>query len=163
MAAIFLLLVCVCAISYYYMHNARLEARLAASELAECRQLASQIATARNRPTMAAEHEHIAEEISELIEQSAISAGLSTNNIVRIIPEPSYRLDNIAYKEKPTRVFLKNITIGQLINMTQHLSNKQSRLLPKTLRLSAPREDTGYQWSVEMVLAYLVYDPPINQ
>jgi hypothetical protein len=56
---------------------------------------------------------------------------------------------------------LKNVTLEQLVKMAHTLSAETDSLLPKALRLTAPRNaDTGPFWNAELVLTYLIYDPP---
>jgi hypothetical protein len=54
---------------------------------------------------------------------------------------------------------LPNVTLQQLVTILYNLTGEHG-LMAKSLRLSAPQtDDAGSQWSAELVLTYLIYDP----
>ena len=147
--------------SYQSMADNRRTAFRARRGLERCQNLAAKIQTHRTRPSMASEHERLASETTGIIEHAARSAGISPASITRITPEPQRRVGDTVYKEKPTQVLFKNVTLKQIVATSHALAGGEKRLHPKSLRLSAPRdEDTGNLWTAEMVLTYLIYDPP---
>ena len=142
------------------MFEARAAARKAAADLAECNRYAEVIERLRVQPTVAAERERMNAEITGPIEKAARSAGIAADRLARISPEPAQRVGESAYKEKPTRFFLKNVTLQQVISMVYGLTESNEGLNLKSVRLAALSRDVpGGTWSAELVLAYLIYDP----
>ena len=154
-------LIAMVAWSYTFMADMRSSARAAAYDLNKCRQLAGQIESLSNRPTMASDTELLAGETTGLAEQAAKAAGIPASSLVRINPDPPQRLADSVYKEKPTNVHMKNVTLKQLVTMVYKMTDGPLALHPKSIRLTAPRvEDTGDRWTAELVMTYLIYDPP---
>ncbi len=154
------ILVLTAAWAYRYM-GLRREAAIAAQlDLAECVRMGRQIEQFGRRPTLAAEYEQFATETISLIENAAKAAGISAESISRITPEPPRRIDDTIYKEKPTQVLLRRITLKQLTALTHGLLNVETGLRAKSIRLSAPRNEADDRWTAELVLTYLIYDPP---
>ena len=146
---------------YGNMAQAHVAAQRAASDLVECRKMVAAIENRSRQPAKASEHEQLATETTGLIETAARDAGIELGSLVRISPESPRRLGDTVYKEKPTQVFLKNITLKQLVGLVHHLLASKSNLEVKALRLAAPRpDDTTDNWTAELVLTYLIYDPP---
>ncbi|MCX5647497.1 MAG: hypothetical protein NTX40_00125 [Planctomycetota bacterium] len=132
----------------------------ARDDLAACRQMTDLIADLGRRQTIAEERERRSSEVAGPIEQAAKAAGIAAGEIIRINPAPQRRIEGTAYKEKPTQVFLKRVSLKALVAMLHALSQSDQPLHPSAIRLTAPnREDTGSQWDAEVVLTYLVYDP----
>ncbi len=150
--------------SYREMSSQQQAARLAASDLEECRKAADQIEALRRRPAMAQQNQRDSAETIGLIEKSAKAAGLTDATLVRTVPEQPLRLGDTVYLEKPTRVQLKNVSLVQLVEMVHRIATDKNRLHAKAMRISAPSaEDTGGLWNVELVLTYLIYEPPKPQ
>ena len=85
---------------------------------------------------------------------------MKTGGILRITPGSPQRIEDTAYKEKPTRVLLKDITLQQLVRLLHAVASGDRRLHPKSLRIAAPRRDnTGPLWTAEIELTYLIYAP----
>jgi len=135
---------------------------LAAMEgLAECRRIAARIRQARRRPALAAERELLGSQITSLIENAARSAGITPDRLVSITPQRADRVGESVYKEKPTLVSLKGVTLKQLVTMVHKLVSSADGLYAERLWLAAPRpQDTGNLWDAELTLTYLIYDPP---
>lgn len=143
-----------------YMRDQRKAALLAAGNLRECRELTARIKKIRHRPRKADDAERLATETTRRIETAALSAGITTDKLIRITPEPAQRLGDTVYKEKPTQVALKKITLKQLTWFVHALISGPDALHARSIRLTAPRrEDTGNLWSAEVELTYLIYDP----
>jgi len=143
-----------------HLADARAAAEGAAGDLADCRRHGRDIDRLRGRPAMAAERERGSAELSAPIEQAAKAAGIPADRLVRISPEPAQRVGETAYKEKPTRVFLKNSRLKALVTMAHALGAPETGLDLKSLRLTVPSRDaTQGTWSAELVFAYLLYEP----
>ena len=109
---------------------------------------------------MAAESERGSAEISAPIEGAAKAAGIPADRLVRISPEPARRVGETAYKEKPTRAFLKNVRLKALVATAHALGGPETGLDLKSLRLTAPSRDaTEETWSAELLFTYLIYEP----
>jgi len=146
---------------YGAMARARTTAQHAAADLVECRRMAAAIENRSRQPAKASEHEQLATETTGLIEAATRDADIEPRSLIRISPEPPRRLGDTVYKEKPTQVFLKDITLKQLVGLVHNLLASKNNLEVKALRLAAPRpDDTTDNWTAELVLTYLIYDPP---
>jgi len=144
-----------------YMSDRRRAALVAFADLGKCYEMAGRIEALNKLPTMAIEHELLAAETTGLIEKAARSAGVPAAGLVRITPEAPVRLADTAYKEKPTQVLLRNVTLKQLVTLVHKLACANQALHPKSIRIAAPRaEETANRWTAEVVLTYLIYDPP---
>ena len=147
-----------------FMTEKRRARSVALADLQRCRQIVWKIAALRRRPSMACDEERLSAETIGLTEQAAKSAGIRTDKLTRITPAPPRRLGDTVYKEKPTQVLLKNVTLEQLVGMLYSLAGGEKGLHPKSLRLTAPRaDDCGETWNAELVLTYLIYDPPSSK
>ena len=147
--------------SYSFMAAQRDAAAQACEDMADVRRMAGQIEAARQRPTLAAEHERVSDEVTGLIEQAAVKAGVPAGSLIRITPEPPSRLGDTVYKEKPTQVVFRNISLKQLVGLVHRLIGSDQQLEAKSIRITAPNpQDTGDLWNAELVLTYLIYDPP---
>jgi len=160
LAALLVLLAVCAAWSLGDLADRRAGAQEAAKNLARCRWLARQIRTLRRRPARAAERERQSAELTGPIERAARDTGIPTDRLVRISPEPARRLGESAYEEKPTRVFLKRVTLEELVTMIHTLTDPETGLDLKSLRLAATSRDAAEgTWSAELVLTYLIYKP----
>jgi hypothetical protein len=138
----------------------RAGAMLADAELRECDRTASEIQRISRRPQLASEQERMSEETTGLIERVAKAAGIDVKSILRITPGSPQRIGDTVYKEKPTRILLKDVTLEQLTKLMHTLASSPQALQPKSVRLSTPnREDTGNLWGAEIEVTYLIYDP----
>ncbi|MFA6135161.1 MAG: hypothetical protein WC869_14200 [Phycisphaerae bacterium] len=151
----------VTAIWSYGQMASRREAALAAREdLHECRSTAARIETLRKRPAMAADRERQSGETASAIEMAAQSAGIASEQLLRISPEPPQRLGDSAYKEKPIAVTLRNIRLDQLVKMTFALESGELGLNTRNIRLNAAEATDGSGlWSADVVMTYLIYEP----
>ena len=138
----------------------RAGAVLADADLKECGWMASEIERIGRRPLFASEQERVTEETTALVERAAKSAGIDAVKLLRITPGTPQRIGDTAYKEKPTRVLLKDVTLEQLTKLLHMMASSPQVLHPKSIRLSTPnREDTGNLWGAEVEVTYLIYDP----
>jgi len=147
--------------SYAYMVSERNAALTAEADRDDCLRMARRGRELSTRPTLATERERLASEITGLIEKAAQTAGLTPESLSRITPEPPRRLGDTAYKEKPTQVFLKRVTLMQVVTLVHSLLEADAGLHANSIRLTVPREDEAAgHWNAELVLTYLIYDPP---
>ena len=137
------------------------DGRAAAADLARCRELATRIEQARGRPAVAGPQELRPTDLSRRIEAAA--AGVGDAAVERIEPEPARRVGESPYKEVPTRVRLRGVTLAQAFALLHALGEDAPGapgLRLRSVRLSAPRgQESGDAWGVESTLAHLVYDP----
>ena len=123
--------------------------------------MAEKIERIAHRPKVAVDGARLAEETTGLIEGAAGAAGIPTAGLKQIVPQSSQRLGDTAYKEKPTLVLLRNVSLGQVTSLVHELIAWTSGLRAKSIRLTAPRpEDTGDRWNSDVVVTYLIYEPP---
>jgi len=136
----------------------------AATDLAQCRALASQISEIKDRPRVASEQEKLAGETAAMIAAAVKTAGIPARQLVRIAPESPQRLGETVYKEKPIAVLLRGVTLRQIVQMSHALLSPNPGLRIKTMRLSAPTpDDTTDKWTAELTITYLLYDPPTKR
>ncbi len=127
----------------------------------ECQELAAKLQAIGSKPRLAAQHEQVVDELTGALEKAARSAGVMPDSIATISPQPARRLGDTVYKEKPTQVLLRKITLKQLSEMAYSLLSGNTGLHVRSIRLSAPRhDDTGGLWTAELVVTYMLYDPP---
>ncbi len=143
---------------YLRLNAAREAAGLAATNLAECRRLATKIEAARGPAGLApGVREPRAEELIRRIEAGAKAAEFPETSIDRIEPGPAQRVGDGPLREKPTVVHLRGVTLRQVFTFLHGVSSGRSGLSLKQIRLSAPSpDDAGDRWSVETTLTYLV-------
>jgi hypothetical protein len=160
-AILLVLLAVVAHLCYGYWARSEAYAARAAEDLAATKRILASIEKLDDRPELASDHERLAAETTGRIEEAARQAGISPAGLAHINPQSPQRLGDSPYKQKPTQVLLKSVTLEQLVKMTHRLSGDAQSLLPRSLRLTAPRNsDTGPFWNAELVLTYLIYDPP---
>ena len=147
--------------SYQYILT-RQEAAVAADKnLHDGLLMMDQIVRLGRNPSTETEQEKLAAETTSLITTAAQDAGISPGSIKSFSHESAKRLGDTVYKEKPTRVFLQSITLRQLTDLAAATSLQEAGLNVESIRLSAPPEtEAADRWNVELVLTYLVYDPP---
>ena len=96
-----------------------------------------------------------------MIEQAARGASIAAKSLVRITPTAAQRIGESVYKEKPTQVWLQAVTLRQLVDLASAEALREAGLNVESIRVTAPPDGReGDQWNVDLVLSYLVYDPP---
>ena len=109
---------------------------------------------------MAAERERLLSETTGLIEGAAGAAGIPPDKLIRIVPESPQRLGRTVYKEKLTRITLRNVSLEQLVKLAHHLTGGDRGLHAKALRITPlDQSDPAGGWSADLVVAYLIYEP----
>jgi hypothetical protein len=148
---------------YRRMSDSRDAANTAAAELAECQALAGRIESLRSRPAVAGVREARSTDVSRRVEQAARDAEFADGSLERIEPEPPRRVGDTEYKEVPTQLRLRRVTLRQVFAFLHAVGNDEAGGPPlrvRSVRLSAPRgEEATDLWAVEATLVYLVYDP----
>ncbi|MFB3891186.1 MAG: hypothetical protein ACE15C_04090 [Phycisphaerae bacterium] len=161
MAALGVTLLLTAVWSYQYMSGRREAAAAAQRDLADGRRMMGQIELASRMPAMAADRERLATETTSLIEQAARTAGIAPGSLRRISPEAPRRVGETVYKEKPTQVQLQAVSLKELVAFALAISGPQAGLNVDSMRLGIPREaGADGRWTAELVLTYLIYDPP---
>jgi hypothetical protein len=147
--------------AYGFLRDQRAAAQADLNALEQCREAAARIEAIQRRPTMASDQERLAAEVTGRVEAAARSAGISGGGLLRIGRLPAQRVRDTVYKEKPTEVLLKDVTLPQLARLVHELVRGKGDLRAKSIRVRAPRQkDAGREWDGEVVLTYLIYDPP---
>jgi len=149
-------------LSFFSMRSHRAAALTARGDLETCTLLAEKIQALSRRPSLALERERHAAETSGLIERAAGAAGLPPGSLLRITPGPPQRIEDTVYKEKPLRIVIKKAQLQQLTQFMCQLSAGDQGLQTRSLRLRAAQQQDGAveAWDAEIVVAYLIYDPP---
>jgi hypothetical protein len=163
-AGLIVLLWVLAGLSYGYMSAQRSDAQAATLDLTEGIRLMDQAQTLARRPALALEREKLACETTSLIEAAARSVGISPGSVRRFSYDGARRLGDTVFKEKATQVLLQPVTLRQLVDLAIAISTADAGLNVETIRLSIPREGGGRDlWTAEVVLTYLIYDPPGKQ
>lgn len=151
--------------SYRHLDQQRRVAREASADLAEVQRFAQQIRAMRQRPAVAGSREMELNELTQRIERAAEEAQIAASSLVRIWPQPARRAGDSPYKEKPTQILLRHVTLEQLVGFLHHLSEGEgSNLTVQRLRIVAPRHNEhGDRWTVETTVTYLIYSPPSSE
>jgi hypothetical protein len=141
------------------LSDARRRAEAAAADLIASERIAQRIEIHRQKPSIGASAEpHL--ELSRRIEQAARAAELDAASLERIGPEQQRRLGDSAV-ERTRQVFLRQLTMRQLVEFLHTLSAENPGLQITSLRLNAPRgeEEAGERWRAEVTLTYWLQAP----
>lgn len=140
----------------------RAAANGAAADLAECRQLATSIEALRHKPRIAAAEDIGAVMLGQRITTASQQAQLPQQALDGIFPQSARRMGNSPYAQKPTTLVLRDVTLAQLVKFLYHLTEGESGLTVRDLRLRAPRGETAgaEQWDAEATITCLIYQPP---
>lgn len=160
LAALAVLLMLTTAWSWEYMSSARRDAELARGDLDDGLRMLGQIERLSDRSGQFAQREKLITETTTVIEDAAQSAGIAAGSRRRISSETLRRVGDTAYKEKPTQVLLAPVTMKQLVDFALALPGGSDGLSIQSIRLSVPREADSGQWTAELGLTCLIYDPP---
>lgn len=115
-------------------------ARAAASDWSHAEHVGEQIRQLRLRPVIAGEQELQQAELAKRIESAARGAQMSSTQVVRIWPETARRVGQTSYKEKPTQLLLRSMTLRQLVTFLQALSVDPVETAPAVRGPSTPGE-----------------------
>ena len=164
-SSVMLLVVLIAAVAMTTWSFRQLAAAEAASgrsrdDLVVCRQLARRIGALRHKPALAGSQELQLNELARRIEQACQSADVPPDSLVRIWPEQARRVGDTNYKEKPTQILLRQVTLRHIIRFLHALTGDESGLWVKTIRLVAPRDGHDHNhWTAEATISYLIYTP----
>lgn len=137
----------------------RQAAQYAAEDLAACRRLAEEIESFRGRPAVAASQALGVRELGERIEAALTQAAMAGGAIEGIYPQPTRRLGQTPYLQKPTALALRGVPLEQLA-VFLHTLTAQSGLSVRDLRLRTPHGDPSPGvWNAEVTIVYLIYAP----
>ena len=157
------LLIALLLISGVRWHAQLAAARLAVTELADCREIAAKIESLRAIPKSASLEKQTEQQITLCIQRAAQVAEIPDSDILRITPQQGKRLAKSAHIEHPTAVEIRQTTLGQLSRFLSELSVVDVGLQPTSIRLTAPNmpppETQTEVWACELVLTYLVFSP----
>lgn len=158
-AALLILLCLLVLWSFNSLGHERANAHLAAEDLAQCRQLAADIESLRQKPAVASAQPIETREIAKRVESAAQDSAIPQSSIGEITPQPAQRMGNLPYLQKPTTLTLRNITLPQLGPFLHRLT-LDSGLSIRDLRLVALKhEESGATWNADIVLSSLIYSP----
>jgi len=131
-------------------------------QLRACHACAAGIELLGRRPALVADREQRTAETAALVEKAAASAGIPPQQLLRISPEPPQRLGESPYKEKPTCLALRGVSMEQVVKLAHALETAETGLNTKSIRLTLNKNDakgSADTWSAEIVLSYLIYEP----
>ena len=135
-------------------------AKQAASDLSTCRAIAGRVVSLQSAGGAA-----VTEAIDQLSmqrrgEKALVSIGLPTNHLVEVASELPRSVGETAYREMPTNLVLRDVTLRQVVRFLLAMSADNSPLQARALRLSSPRDSGGdTQWTAELTLTYFTYSP----
>jgi hypothetical protein len=140
----------------------RAAAHQAADDLAACQRMAQKIELLRRRPALAGDRQWQEAETARLIERAALDAGVApATSLVRISPESPRRLGTSSFREVPTQVVLRGVTLRQLAGLLAAANRADARLQARSIRIVAPRDEQAEAatWSAEVTLSQFVFSP----
>lgn len=145
------------------LSSSRASALAAVENLAECQELAGEIAKLRTRPSQITLQAQSGTELARQIEAAAQGAQIPSNSLVRIDPQTARRVGDSPYKEQATNLELRGVTLKQLTQFLQKLSDNEG-LRARSLQLIGPRQETAAPtdaetWLVEVTLTSMIFAP----
>ncbi len=139
------------------LRDARADAMAAGEELAWCRQAVATLQAARGADVIAGDA--AAGDIIGRISTAASAAGIEADQVVRISPDSPSRLADTPYKEKPTAISLRQVSLPALTTFIHHLLTREAGLSAKSIHLTSPSEAPAGTWNAEVVVTSLLYEP----
>lgn len=164
MAASVVALTLLMAWGYAQFTASRSEAIASAEDLEICRRLAHELQALKAKPLRAALEARSSTEVAGRIEAAAKTANLPISSVIQIDPQSPRRVGNTPYKEQPTHVELRDVTLKQLLVFVHTLASDELKLDLAEVRLSAPRDEpsaapTEERWMAELALTHLIFAP----
>lgn len=162
-----LLLLAICILpawAYHEMQTNQQAAIESAEQLDECRKLTGTIKQLREKPLQASNQLLSVAQLARSIEEAAEQAKIPLEQLVQIDPRAARRIAKTPYKEQPTHIELRGITLRQLTTLLHVISKKDPGTCITEIRLHAPRLiQEKYQkkepWNVEITLTSLLFVP----
>jgi hypothetical protein len=151
--------------SYLQMQSASGMLSASQQNYAVCRRAADEIAKLRGSGALEVSgSSQSTGQIVHAIEESMGTAGLSSDKIGRIDPQPPRKVAESSYQEQITQIEVRQASLPQLITMLHKLSIGTARLNVKQLRVSAPaREQPAANsietWTADVSLSAISYAP----
>jgi hypothetical protein len=144
-----------------YLIDAKAEAQQAASDLDACRAIANRIGTLKASGASVAGGGLDQAVLQRRGEEALQSIGLPANHLVQVAPDLPRTVGQTAYKEVPTNLILRDMTLRQVVGFLLAITGDGSPLQTRALRFSGAHDAGGgdVQWTAELTLAYLVYQP----
>jgi hypothetical protein len=141
--------------------DARESAEMAASDLESCRAMAARIGTMKAGSDAANNGQLDQAALQRKSEEALQSIGLPPSHLVKVAPEAPRTVGQTAYREVPTNLVLRDMTLRQTVGFLLAMTGDGSPLQTRALRLSGANDPAGPDphWSVEITLAYLMYQP----
>ena len=137
--------------------------RAASRDLGECRRLVAEIAGLQELPQFAALEPDSSTMIGQRIEQANKAAQLPAASLIRIQPQPPFRLGNSEYRLWPTRLELNQVTLEQVARFAHGLADEERGLTVRDLRLwttsSSSNAGMPESWSSEITLTQVTFSP----
>jgi len=128
-----------------------------------CRELIGKIQALKQRRGFAALQAETAQTITQKAQRSKEEANLPAGALFRIEPQSPLRLGDSAYKIRPTRIELRDVTLERLIRFAYSMTADEQGMSIRDLRLTATGPNDGNagadRWSVEIVLTQLIFSP----
>lgn len=145
------------------MLDKKASAERAANGLGEAKLIAKRVELLGNQDTVASTAGNARDQEQDLarrIKAAADQARISGNWQRGIEYKRARRLGDTPYKQKPTAVMTRGLTLDQLSQLMYNLTY-QTPLSVTELSLKTPRgADPGNRWDADFTLTYLIYDPP---
>lgn len=147
----------------------REEAAEAAAQLAACQRMAARIERLRQAPQEVEEGLRSHESIARLVESAAGQSGLGAERIVHVAPGAPRPVPDSPYTEQATEVELREVTLPQLVELTQALRGAAPGVRVPSLALRTPPHDRSVElgagqpetWNAQLTLTSHVYVPKI--
>ena len=150
-------------LGYWRMNAAAAAMRAAARDVGECRRLVAEIAGLQELPQFAALEPDSSSLIGQRIEQATKDARLEPASLIRIQPQPSFRMGNSDYRLWPTRLELSQVTLEQVASFAHSLADEERGLTVGDLRIwtTSSASSAGMQesWSSEITLTQVTFSP----
>ena len=134
------------------------------AQLAAADRLANSIRALRRSPEKLEPNARSADSLAKLVEGAAQQVGLGTDRIVHVAPSEPRRVGNTPYLEQMTAVELRNVTLKQMVDLTQAVSRNAPRLMVSTISVRMPPAESNSAnrnelWNAELTLTGHLYEP----
>ena len=112
----------------------------------------------QNAPRRATERRLPHEALVATLEKARTRANIDASTLTAVWPEPPRRLAQSDYLYLATRLSFEKITLEQIAAFTHHLTSLDASLTITSFRLLSQQHPKD-RWDVELVVAYLIYNP----
>jgi hypothetical protein len=136
-------------------------------QLAAESRLADSIRALRRSPEKLEATARSADSLAKMIESAAQQVGLGTDRIVHVAPSEPRRIGNTPYLEQTTAVELRDVSLKQVIDLTQAVGHAAPRLTIPSISIRMPPGDSNSfskneLWNIELTLTGHMYEPKIT-